>query len=168
LVSRISLLAAGIGLLLLGVAVGAACGDDDDSADAQDGVTQEQLDAVSASAQNGQILAVLDAYRIANIHDWNIEVNAASEITAGWDGTATRIRQATASLDWPEDLAEHAGELEQAATDVEDAIANEDLAATKTAVTATHEAWHHLEPLALSHIAGEAAPTDMEDMPAND
>lgn len=170
--SRIRLLTAGMVILMVAVVgvVAVACsGDDDDNADAADSITQEQFDQVQQSALKGQVMAVLDAYRIEDIHDWNTEVNEASEIAAGWDGKASRIRQATASVEWPDALAEHAGELQQAASDAEDAIANDDLAATKTAVTTLHESWHHLEPDALAYLAGEAAPDmNMDDTHADE
>jgi hypothetical protein len=160
--SRLPLLAAAFAILMLGVLIGAACGDDDD-ADAQDGVTQESLDEVALDAQRAHVLATMTSIRVEGLHEIDEAAVEAAEIEAGWSGSITRIRQAVAGTSWPAELHDMAEELELELTAVEDAIDADDLAATKTAISMAHAAWHDLEHPAYSYAAGEEMSEDHGD-----
>jgi hypothetical protein len=127
----------------------AACGDDDDSDD------NGQLDDIQVSLERTQVLTVMNALRVEGLHEIDDEAQTASEIEAGWSGAIGRLHQAVAGTTWPGDLAEGGEALEQALGDAHDALEAEDLAAFKTSVTASHDAWHDLEHDAYAFIAGE-------------
>ncbi|HUF52643.1 MAG TPA: hypothetical protein VMR52_02565 [Dehalococcoidia bacterium] len=154
--SRFRLLAVGLVVLLVAVigVAAAACGDDDD-ADAQDGVTQEQLDEVALETQRAQVLATMTAFRVEGLHEIDDAAQRASEFEAGWSGAITRMRQAVQGTNWPEALHAGAEETEAALISAEEAIADEDLAAFKTAAADAHAGWHGLERDAYSFVAGE-------------
>jgi hypothetical protein len=160
--SRLPLIAAAVAILIVGVLIGAACGDDDE-AGAQNGITQEQIDAVALDAQRAHVLATMTTIRVEGLHEIDEEAVQAAEIEAGWSGSITRIRQAVAGTEWPADLHDMAEELETELMAVEDAIADDDLAATKTAISMAHAAWHDLEHPAYSFAAGEEMAGDHGD-----
>ncbi len=167
------LLGAGFAILLI---FAAACGGDDDDADSaapnQDtepsASVQAQLDEISeqlegirsrldfhdAGIQQAKMLGALNTFHAGDLHGLDDEMQAASEIGAGWSERAERMLQAAQSVEWPEDLQERAHGTEDALNQVIDALAEEDLATAKGLITEAHELWHEVEHDAYHMVAG--------------
>lgn len=148
-IKRISLIVAAGALIALAAA---ACGDDDDANGASGGEA-----ASREEVQKAEVLAAMTLYRAEGLHLIDDEAQEASEIAAGWSGSVTRMRQATAGVDWPDIFVEQAQTLESELMQVEEAIDAEDLAAVKEHITLAHETWHEFEEEAYAYIAGEEA-----------
>lgn len=133
----------------------AACGDDDDTGDAQAQVEQAALDAVQVQATKAQILAALTLFRVDAMHELDDQVSEASEIDPDWQGRVTRMRRATASVVWPDDMKDMAATLLEKLTSLEAALTDENLDDAKTLAPEAHDAWHELDHDAYSYIAGE-------------
>lgn len=146
----VALLAFAAGALVI-----AACGDDADDSGASAQVEQSDFDALKEQATRSAILAAYTVTRVEQLHDLEESISAASEIDDGWEGRATRMRRATASVDWPEDMKEQAETALTALTNLEEALADGNLDDAKTYATESHDPWHELEHDALPYVAGE-------------
>lgn len=156
----------------IGIAAAACSDDDDGGANAQtNDVTLEDLQRVS-------VLTTMTTIRAEGLHQIDEDSQQASEIEAGWSGSITRLRQAVAGTLWPDDMSTDGDDFETKLIAAEDAIADDDLPASKTAISEAHAAWHGLEHAAYSFAAGEehseddshddAADHDSEDDMAGD
>ena len=159
-----------IALLLLVLACGGDDGDGDASApDAQaDGDVQAQLDEIQAqlegirsrldhhdtTIQQAKMLGALNTFVAEDMHGLDEEMQAASEIGAGWSARAERMLQAAQSVEWPDDLQDAAHGTEDALAAVMDALAEEDLATAKERMLEAHELWHDVEHDAYHVVAG--------------
>jgi hypothetical protein len=150
MIAMVALLAFAAGALFI-----AACGgDDDNGASAQ--VEQEQFDALREQVTKTSVLAAMTVFRVEELHQLDEDVSAASEIDSSWEGRVTRMKRATAGVDWPSDMREMADTLLDKLTALETALKNEDLDAAKTLAPEAHDAWHDLEHDAYPFIAGES------------
>lgn len=140
----------------------AACGDDDTN-DAQAQVDQAALDAVRDQATNAQILAAMTVFRVDAMHELDDQIGEASEIDPDWQGRVTRMRRATASVVWPDEMKDMAATLLEKLTSLEAALTDENLDDAKTLAPEAHDAWHELDHDAYAHIAGEEAESHEEE-----
>jgi hypothetical protein len=131
----------------------AACGDDDDDGGGSADI-QAQLDRIEASLAKTQVTAAMNTYRAEALHGLDDEINAASEVEAGWSGPIGRMHQVTVGTTWPEDLQAMADELASALEQADSALQGEDLSALKGAITDAHDAWHELEHDAYAFVGG--------------
>jgi hypothetical protein len=135
----------------------AACGGGDDANDAQAQVDQAALDAVKEQATKAQILATLTVFRVDAMHELDDQISEASEVDPDWQGRVTRMRRATASVVWPDDMKDMAATLLEKLTSLETALKDENLDDAKTLAPEAHDAWHELDHDAYAYIAGEEA-----------
>lgn len=142
-----------------------ACGGDDDDGASSDQLAtiQASIDEIRLSQQRTSVLTTMTTIRSEGMHEFNIEINDASEIEAGWGGKAARLHQAIQGTDWPEELEEQGAELEAAFASFTQAMADEDLQAIKATSTEAHDAWHGIENAAYGFVAGEEATDDHSD-----
>ncbi len=164
MITRFRLLAVGLPIVALAIAA-AACGDDDDDGDSDgDGAVSARLDTIQATldelvegSQRGQVLATMTTIRTEGLHEIDDLAQRASEIVAGWDGAITRMGQAVGGTDWPTELSAEAEDWHTKLVAAEEAIGSGDLAASKTAISEAHAAWHNIEHAAYQYIAGDEA-----------
>lgn len=141
-----------------GAIVMAACNSSDNGDDAQ-AADQAALDAVKDQATRAQVLAAATVFRVEGMHELDTAISKATEIDPAWEGKVTRMRRATAGVAWPDEMKDHATELEAALQGLEDAIQAEDMGNIKTYAPEAHGAWHELDGMAYPYIAGEAGGT---------
>jgi hypothetical protein len=135
----------------------AACGGGDDANDAQAQVDQAALDAVKEQATKAQILATLTVFRVDAMHELDDQISEASEVDPDWQGRVTRMRRATASVVWPDDMKDMAATLLEKLTSLETALKDENLEDAKTFAPESHDAWHELDHDAYAYVGGEEA-----------
>ncbi len=166
MITRFRLIVVGLAIIVLAITA-AACGDDDDDISSQLDTIQATLDELVESSQRGHVLATMTTIRTEGLHEIDTEAQQASEIQAGWDGAITRMGQAVAGTDWPDELSADAADWHAKLVTAEEAISSGDLAASKTAISEAHAAWHGIEHSAYQFIAGEEVTggmdMDMED-----
>jgi hypothetical protein len=172
MITRFRLLAVGLAIVVLAIAA-VGCNDDDDNGgddvSAQLDTIQATLDELVESSQRGHVLATMTTIRTEGLHDIDDAAQQASEIEAGWSGAITRMRQAVGGTDWPDELSADAADWHAKLEAAEDAIDSGDLAASKTAISEAHAAWHLIESPAFQFIAGEEVTGDGdEDMDMED
>lgn len=161
MITRFRLLVAGLAIVVLAITA-AACGDDNDDVGAQLDTIQSTLDQLAESSQRGHVLATMTTIRTEGLHDIDDEAQQASEIQAGWNGALTRMGQAVAGTDWPDELSAEAAVWHLKLVAATEAISSGDLAASKTAISEAHAAWHGIEHPAYEFIAGEEVTGDMD------
>lgn len=150
IIAIVALLAFAAGALFI-----AACGgDDDNGASAQ--VEQEQFDALKEQVTKTSILTAMTVFRVDAMHQLDEDVSEATEIDPEWEGRVTRMKRATASVDWPADMREKADALLDHLTELETALKDGDLDGVKTHAPEAHDAWHDLDHDAYPYIAGES------------
>jgi hypothetical protein len=154
MITRFRLLVVGLAIVVLAITA-AACTDDDDDVSSQLDTIQATLDELVESSQRGHVLATMTTIRTEGLHDIDDAAQQASEIEVGWSGAITRIRQAVGGTDWPDELSADAAHWYDKLVAAEDAIDSGDLAASKTAISEAHAAWHGIESPAYQFIAGE-------------
>ena len=154
MITRLRLLTVGLAIVVLAITA-AACSDDDDDISSQLDTIQATLDELVESSQRGHVLATMTTIRTEGLHDIDDAAQQASEIEAGWSGAIKRMRQAVGGTDWPDELSADAAHWYDKLVAAEDAIASGDLAASKTAISEAHAAWHDIEGPAYLFIAGD-------------
>jgi hypothetical protein len=140
LLAVVALLAFSAGALFI-----AACGDDDDTNGASAQVDETEFEALQEQTTRTAILAAMTVFRVDAMHELDEEVSAATEVDAGWEGRVTRMKRATASVDWPEDMQAMADTLLEKLTALEAALKDENLDEAKTLTPEAHDAWHELD-----------------------
>lgn len=152
-VAVVALMAFAVGALFV-----AACSDDDNTdAQASSAADQAALDAVKDQATKAQILAAETVFRVDAMHELDDQIGDATEIDTSWEGRVTRMRRATASVVWPDEMKDEAATLLTKLQSLETALKNENLDDAKTYAPEAHDAWHELDHMAYPYIAGEAA-----------
>jgi hypothetical protein len=154
MINQTRLLVVGLAIVVLAITA-AACGDDDDDVGSQLVTIQATLEELVESSQRGHVLATMTTIRTEGLHDIDDAAQQASEIEAGWSGAITRMRQAVGGTDWPDELSADAAHWYGKLIAAEDAIDSGDLAASKTAISEAHAAWHGIEHPAYQFIAGD-------------
>jgi hypothetical protein len=152
IVTAVALLAFAFGAIVM-----AACSGGGDGDDAQAAADQAALDAVKDQATKAQILAAETVFRVEGMHDLDDTISEATEVDPNWQGKVTRMRRATASVVWPEEMKDHAATLVTKLQTLETALQDENLDGAKAAAPEAHDAWHELDNIAYPYIAGEQA-----------
>lgn len=141
-----------VAIALLAMFVAACSGDvkeeDLDTANAR-------IDELQAETTKGQLLAFRNAIRAEDLHGLDEAIGAADAIDESWLSSATRARQATASVTFPDEMKTQGDALLASLTALEDALSHEDLDAASTAATDAHDAYHELDHDASPYLAGE-------------
>jgi hypothetical protein len=123
--------------------------------DAEDNDASDADAAGSVSLEHTVLITAMNAYRTEGLHELDDEVQAASEMGAGWSGTLSRLHTVTAATEWPADLSEAARDLESELSAAVAAIKDDDLTAAKEHIGLAHAAWHDLEHDTYAMLAGE-------------
>src|SRR6266540_3428333 len=97
----------------------------------------------------------MTVFRVDEMHELDDQIGEASEIDPDWQGRVTRMRRATASVVWPDEMKDKAATLVEKLTSLEAALTDENLDDAKTLAPEAHDAWHELDHDAYPHIAGE-------------
>ncbi len=165
MITRFRLLVIGLAVVIVAITA-AACSDgdssDDDDVIARLDTIQATLDELAESSQRGHVLATMTTIRTEGLHDIDDEAQQASEIQAGWNGALTRMGQAVAGTDWPDELSADAADWHLKLVAATEAVSSGDLAASKTAISEAHAAWHGIEHPAYQFIAGDEVTGDMD------
>jgi len=133
-------------------------------------VEQEDLDAANAridalqtQATKSQLLAVTNAIRAENLHGLDEAIADADTIDTSWLGSATRVRRAVASVEWPTDMKDPADTLLSSLADLETALDAGNLDDARTAASAAHENYHELDHMVAPYLGNETpAPEETE------
>lgn len=152
------LLAAAAAMSLLTIAA-AACGDGSSGDDVQDGSVSARLENIEKSLEREQVIGAVNALNQAGIHKLDSDLQQASSLDPAILSTVRRARYVVSATTWPEELMEKGAALVQAFKDFEMALESEDLQASKAASITAHSAWHTLDQLAYSYLAGEEVTT---------
>jgi murein L,D-transpeptidase YcbB/YkuD len=110
---------------------------------------------MEAALARAQVIAAMTALNAVAFHQVDEEMQAATEIPAGTLGVITNARRVTQGTSWPSDLADHSTVLLSALEEFESALQADDLAAAKTTSMEAHAAFHSMEQVAYSYIAGD-------------
>ena len=169
MITRFRLLVVGLAIVVLAITA-AACGDDDDDISSQLDTIQATLEELVESSHRGHVLATMTTIRTEGLHDIDDAAQQAAEIEAGWSGAITRMGQAVGGTEWPHELSADATHWYDKLIAAEEGIDSGDLAASKTAISEAHAAWHGIESPAYLFIAGDdvTAEGDLQDGEGHD
>jgi hypothetical protein len=152
---KIPLTTALLALFAAGVLLGAACGDDDDDAGAQDGVSQEDFAALETQVSRNNVFAGMVGLSAIAFHAIDEDIQTATEIPEDYEFEVAAAQQVNAAIVWPEELAEQGEAFTDALDAFATAIDDGDLEAAKSAAAETHATFHDLEHDAWAYAAGE-------------
>lgn len=148
--------------LVVGALFVAACSSSDVKEEDID-AANTRITALEGQTTKGQILAWRNAMRAEPLHDIDEALQASDDIDESWIGSATRAREATLSVTWPDDMADAAARLVTNLTTLEDALTDGDADAAGPAATATHDEYHDLDHEAGALLSGEEHADEHDD-----